>query len=45
MDDQNIIELYNQRDQRAITETQLKYGAYCKEVAYRVLQNLQDAEE
>ena len=45
MDDQNIIELYNQRDQRAITETQLKYGAYCMEVAYRVLQNRQDAEE
>ena len=45
MDDQTIIELYNQRDQRAITETQLKYGAYCMEVAYRVLANHQDAEE
>lgn len=45
MDDQSIIELYDQRDQRAVTETQLKYGAYCMEVAYRVLENRQDAEE
>lgn len=45
MDDLDIIALYNQRDQSAITQTQLKYGAYCMEVAYRVLENRQDAEE
>lgn len=45
MDDQHIIELYHLRDERAITETQLKYGAYCMEVAYRILENRQDSEE
>ena len=45
MDDQNIIELYYLRDERAITETQLKYGGYCMEVAYRILENRQDSEE
>ncbi len=45
MDDQSIIELYLQRNERAITETQLKYGAYCMEVTYRILENRQDSEE
>ena len=45
MDDQSIIELYLQRDERALTETQLKYGGYCMEVAYRILENRQDSEE
>ncbi|MBQ9150912.1 MAG: sigma-70 family RNA polymerase sigma factor [Clostridia bacterium] len=45
MDDQIIIKLYHQRDERAITETQLKYGAYCMEVAYRILENREDSEE
>lgn len=45
MDDQSIIALYLARNERAITETQLKYGAYCMEVAYRILGNRQDSEE
>lgn len=45
MDDLNIIELYQKRDQSAITHTQMKYGAYCTEVAWRILGNIQDAEE
>ena len=45
MDDQSIIALYLARNERAITETQLKYGAYCMEVAYRILENRQDSEE
>jgi len=45
VEDQTIIEYYNRRDERAIVETQLKYGAYCMEVAYRILENREDSEE
>lgn len=45
MDDNLIIDLYWQRDQRAISETGAKYGAYCHSIAYGVLQDSQDAEE
>lgn len=43
--DQEILALYSMRDQRAVMETQRKYGAYCYTVAQRVLQCPQDAEE
>lgn len=45
MDDNQIIDLYFQRDERAITETQRKYGAYCYRVAYNILMSAEDSEE
>ena len=45
MDDNQIIELYWQRSENAITETDKKYGAYCNTIAYNILQNKEDAEE
>lgn len=45
MDDQSIIELFSQRDENAIRETETKYGAYCLSIAYGILQNHEDAEE
>lgn len=45
MQDRDIIDLYFARDERAITETSQKYGAYCMGIAQRILHNLQDAEE
>ncbi len=45
MNDCDIIGLYFDRDERAISETAEKYGKYCRSVSYNILQNLQDAEE
>lgn len=45
MDDQNIIELYFQRDERAIKETDAKYGRLCHSIAYNILNNREDSEE
>lgn len=45
MDDSGILELYFIRNERAIQETDEKYGAYCGAIAYRILQNREDAEE
>lgn len=45
MDDQKIVELYWQRDQTAIAETQTKYGAYCYAIAAHILGNHEDAVE
>ena len=45
MQDEDIINLYFARDQRAITETDAKYGHYCYQVAARILNDHQDAEE
>lgn len=45
MQDQDIIALYNARDERAITESSNKYGYYCTSIALNILQNMQDAEE
>jgi len=45
MEDHAIIELYNQRSERAIAESDRKYGRYCGAVAMRILQNAEDAEE
>lgn len=43
--DEQIIDLYFDREERAITETDKKYGAYLHTVAYNILANEQDAEE
>ncbi|MBE6978041.1 MAG: sigma-70 family RNA polymerase sigma factor [Ruminococcaceae bacterium] len=45
MEDEKIIELYFAREEWAIEETDRKYGAYCKTIAWRILQNISDAEE
>lgn len=45
MDDTQIIDLYWQRDQRAIAETSGKYSAYLRRIAYNILANHADAEE
>ncbi len=45
MDDRSIIELFFARDERAINETEAKYGKLCQSVARNVLGNAQDAEE
>ncbi len=45
MDDHHIIELYFARDERAITETAMRYGALCHSVADNILHNRSDAEE
>lgn len=45
MDDKNIVELYFQRSDRAITESDIKYGKYCYSIAYNILYNNEDAEE
>ncbi len=45
MKDQDIVELYWARDERAIGESQLKYGGYCQSIAGNILCNPSDAEE
>lgn len=45
MDDQKIVELYWQRDERAIRETDAAYGPLCFSLALHILNQKQDAEE
>ena len=45
MEDAAIVELYWKRQERAIDETKMKYGAYCTSIAQRILSDRQDAEE
>ncbi len=45
MDDRNIVDLYWARDERAIAESEAKYGRYCLQISMNILENHQDAEE
>lgn len=45
MEDSQIIDLYFDRDETAISETNLKYGHYCGTIAWGVLRNREDSEE
>lgn len=45
MKDNEIIELYWNRDEAAITATADTYGNYCYSIAYNILCNNEDAEE
>ena len=45
MEDIEILDLYFQRDQQAVVETDRKYGPYCFTIANSILHNDQDAEE
>lgn len=43
--DESIVELYWQRDESAIRETDAKYGAYLHTVAYNIVHDRSDCEE
>lgn len=45
MDDNNIIELFWRRDQKAVAAAADKYGGYCRAIAGRILPSPEDAEE
>lgn len=45
MEDGKIIELYYQRRQTAIAETDRKYGQLCRDTACNILSNREDSEE
>lgn len=45
MEDEKILELFRQRDQQALLETQQKYGAYLTKVALNVLGDPEDSRE
>ena len=45
MNDKNIVDLYFNRDEEAIDQTDKKYGRYCYSIAYNILTNKEDAEE
>jgi RNA polymerase sigma factor, sigma-70 family len=45
MDDQRIVELFWQRNEAAITETQKKYGNYCRSIAGNILSRNEDVKE
>lgn len=45
MEDQEIVALFLDRSEQAISETDRKYGAYCYSIAYNILSNREDSEE
>lgn len=45
MKDTEILDLYWNRDERAIAETQNAYGSYCYSIAWRILYDREDADE
>lgn len=45
MDDSQIIELYFQRKEQAISATAVKFGNYCMKIAANILRDQRDAEE
>jgi RNA polymerase sigma factor (sigma-70 family) len=45
MQDEQIIELYLQRNEKAVEETQAKYGSYCFRIAKNILTIKEDVEE
>lgn len=45
MEDEQILELYRQRDEAAIRETERKYGKYLAKIAYDILANAEDSRE
>ena len=45
MDDSQIIELYFQRKEQAISQTAAKFGGYCMKIASNILRDRRDAEE
>ena len=45
MDDFTIVELFWARSEDAISHARLKYGNYCRSIAYSILRSFEDAEE
>ena len=45
MNDKQIVDLFWQRSESAISETAGKYGKYCYTIAFNILECVQDAEE
>lgn len=45
MEDERIVDLYWKRSEEAISETSRKYGRYLWQIAYRILNNREDAGE
>ena len=45
MEDHRIVDLYWQRNERAISETAAKYGKYLQSISYQILRNTEDADE
>lgn len=45
MEDREIVELYWERSETAISETKKKYERYCYSIAYHILYNREDSEE
>ena len=45
MQDKDIIGLYFSRDEKAITETDAKYGRLCRKISLGILHNNEDSEE
>ena len=45
MEDRKIIDLYHQRDETALTETEKKYGTFCGTIALNILGIREDADE
>ncbi|MBQ7386698.1 MAG: sigma-70 family RNA polymerase sigma factor [Clostridia bacterium] len=43
--DNEIIDLYFERNEQAIDATAEKYGAYCNQIAYNILADIHDSEE
>ncbi|MBE7001924.1 MAG: RNA polymerase sigma factor [Ruminococcaceae bacterium] len=45
MEDRQIIALFWNRDEQAISQSQKKYGRFCHTIAYRILSSYGDSEE
>ena len=45
MTDEKIVDLYWQRDESAVTETQAKYNKYLTKIAYNILMDMEDSLE
>lgn len=45
MEDEEIINLYWKRQEKAIYETDKKYGKYCTTISFNILQNKEEAKE
>lgn len=45
MTDNEIVKLYFDRDEKALDETEKKYGAYCRKITLGIVGKIEDAEE
>ena len=45
MKDAEIVDLYWERNEAAIQQTQQKYGAYLSKIAYNILSDFEDSKE